>query len=419
MKNRIIVNDVRISANRIDYVWYSEGDIKECFKPTEALFFEYSSVIDDIPKSIAVLPFLCNILPLAWLYDAEIIVNEVDRSFYKSIAKVKQGFIEMYPMLSFQGSLQAKAIVDNSFATAEPKAAVFFSGGVDSNFTLIDHLDEKPALITIIGADIELTDKNGIESLKKLVVETSKQCNLDSVTITSSFRKCMNYRKLDAKTAASHNGYWGGFQHGMAICGQAMPYAFLNGIETVYIASSRFVQDKDENQAWGSAPMIDDNLRFAFGRVIHDGYYAYNRQDKIRHIKEHVSRTGRKVHLHVCWETGGGKNCNCCEKCFRTMLALLLEGGNPNEYGFSFTSKTGSIMESYFKHICSLHGMLFQRWIELQEKFLADRGFLSGDRSFDWLASFDFRAVNHSYIKEIRLFRSIWKKRLRALSKIK
>lgn len=417
MKNRIIVNDVRISNNRIDYDWYPEGDVKECFNLTEPLFYEYSEAIKNVPKSIAILPFLCNIMPLAWLYDTEILVDEVDRVFYESLAKVKQGFIEMYPMLSFQGSLQAKAIVENSFAVTEPKSAVFFSGGVDSNFTLISHLDEKPALMTIIGADVALTDKNGIEVLKKLSAQTSQNYNLDAVIITSSFRKCLNYRKLDAKTAVTHNGYWGGFQHGMAICGQAFPYAFLKGIETVYIASSREVEDKEENQAWGSAPSIDDNLHFASGRVIHDGYYQYNRQDKIRYIKEYVSRTGQKVHLHVCWETGGGTNCSCCEKCFRTMLALLLESGNPNDYGFSFTAKTGSIMENYFKHVCLLHGMLLQRWIDLQTKFLADRQALSGDKNFDWLASFDFSAANMSYTKKVRLLRSVWKRSLRALAK--
>ena len=162
MKNRIIVNDVHLSTNRIDYDWYPEGDIKECFRLTEPLFYEYSEIIKDVPKSIAILPFLCNIMPLAWLYDAEVIVGEVDRAFYASLAKVKQGFIEMYPMLSFQGSLQAKEIVDNSFAVTEPKSAVFFSGGVDSNFSVISHLEERPALMTILGADIALTDQKGM-----------------------------------------------------------------------------------------------------------------------------------------------------------------------------------------------------------------------------------------------------------------
>ena len=82
--------------------------------------------------------------------------TKLTEPFNESLGKVKQGFIDMYPMLSFQGSLEAKAIVENSFAITAPKSAVFFSGGVDSNFTLISHLDEKPALMTIIGADVPL-----------------------------------------------------------------------------------------------------------------------------------------------------------------------------------------------------------------------------------------------------------------------
>ncbi len=412
MKNRIIVNDVRISNNRIDYDWYPEGDVKECFNLTEPLFYEYSEAIKNVPKSIAILPFLCNIMPLAWLYDTEILVDEVDRAFYESLAKVKQGFIEMYPMLSFQGSLQAKAIVENSFAGTDPKSAVFFSGGVDSNFTLISHLDEKPALMTIIGADVALTDKRGIESLTDLAANAGKQYELDTIKISSSFRNCLNYRKLNAKTAISKNGYWGGFQHGMAICGQSFPYAFTRQINTVYIASSRWAKDKDYH-AWGSAPAIDDNLRFASGRVVHDGYDEYNRQDKVRNICEYVSRTGEKIHLHVCWETSGGRNCCCCEKCFRTMLAILLEGGDPNKFGFHFTADTGLIMEKYFRHVCDLDGSVAQRWLDLQHKYCSDKGALAGVKNFEWLENFDFNRPN-AY--RFRLLRSIWKRSLRAFS---
>ena len=412
MKNRIIVNDVHLSTNRIDYDWYPEGDIKECFNLAEPLFYEYSEAIKDVPKSIAILPFLCNIMPLAWLYDAEVIIGEVDRAFYESLAKVKQGFIEMYPMLSFQGSLQVKEIIDNSFTVTEPKSAVFFSGGVDSNFTLISHLNEKPVLMTIIGSDVDLTDNRGIENLKNLVAKTSRQYDLDSIKISSSFRRCLNYRKLNEKTSISRNDYWGGFQHGMAICGHAFPYAFIRQINMVYIASSRWAKDKDYH-AWGSAPEIDDNIRFASGRVVHDGYDEYNRQDKVRNICNYVLRTGEKIHLHVCWETSGGRNCCCCEKCFRTMLAILLEGGDPNEYGFHFTANTGLIMEKYFRHVCILGGSVAQRWVELQHKYCADKGALAEVKNFEWLENFDFNRPNAD---RYRLLRSIWKKSLRALS---
>ena len=99
------------------------------------------------------------------------------------------------------------------------------------------------------------------------------------------------------------------------------------------------------------------------------------------------------------------------------MMALLLEGVNPGEYGFKFTPQTGAIMKNYFKHAFLLQGMVLQRWLDLQTKFLADRGTLVGDKSFEWLASFDFSKANQGYIKKIRLFRSIWKRSLRAMTK--
>ena len=417
MKNKILVREVCISDSRIDYEWDVEGDIKECFKLTEPLFYEYSKVFKDVPKSIAVLPLLCNVLPIAWLYDAEIVVDEIDKTFYENLVKVKEGFVKMYPMLSFKGTMLVKKIVDNSLELKEEKAAVFFSGGVDSNFTMLTHLAEKPTLVSIVGADVALTDRIGIDILKKNVAQTEEQYNLGSVIITSSFRKCMNYSALDAKTEISHKGYWGGFQHGMAICSQVFPYAFSNSISKVYIASSNYAPEVEYYHSWGSAPWIDNNLRFGSGQIIHDGYYEYSRQDKVRVIKEHVSRTGKKMQLHVCWETGGRNNCSCCEKCFRTMFALLLEGGNPNDYGFNFTANTGTIMEKYFRHVCKLKGVLLCQWLGLQKKFLSNRVGLLQNKNFDWLETFDFSTNNTSCWQKYNLSRSIWKKRLRYMSK--
>ena len=412
MKSKITVYKVLVSDNKISYDWLVEGDIKECFKISEPLFYEYSSRIGNVPESIAVLPLLCNILPIVWLYDAELIVNEVDEAFFRSLTEVKKSFVAMYPMLAFKGNISVNRLVANRMPTAKSKTAVFFSGGVDSNFTLINHLEEHPALITLIGADVDINDRCGTEALKQLMYKASSQYDLDSVYVLSSFRRCLNYRKLDAKVAASQNGYWGGFQHGMAICGQAFPYAYEKGIERIYIASSRWVHDKDFH-AWGSAPEIDSNLKFAAGCVIHDGYYEYNRQDKVKYISEYVERTGQNIDIHVCWETSGGENCCCCEKCFRTMFELLLVGADPNRYGFRYTPKTGLIMEKYFQHVLIIHDAVRERWIEMQKKYLDDKCILIDDQSFQWLKTFDFNKENAD---KIRLLRSLWKNGLRRFS---
>ena len=122
----------------------------------------------------------------------------------------------------------------------------------------------------------------------------------------------------------------------------------------------------------------------------------------------------KKIHLHVCWETSSGSNCSCCEKCFRTMLAILLEGGDPNEFGFRFTANTGLIMEKYFRHVCNLDGSTAQRWVELQHKYSVDKGALVEVKGFEWLEKYDFTRPNpHRF----RLFRSIWKRSLRACSR--
>ena len=72
MKNRFILNDVIITNNRIDYKYSVEGELQEAFNNKEKFFVEYNYNISNMPESIAIIPLICNILPIIWLFDAEV-----------------------------------------------------------------------------------------------------------------------------------------------------------------------------------------------------------------------------------------------------------------------------------------------------------------------------------------------------------
>ena len=148
MKNRIIIDIPVISGSRISYHYTVEGEWVETFKQEEDFFIEYSCDISSVPEGVAIVPLLANLLPMAWVYDAEIIVPVCDDDFYQSIPEFKKGYIEMYPMMQFGGKLTVAELQKNAPKTQNGVAA-FFSGGVDAFNTLTQHADEKATLFTI------------------------------------------------------------------------------------------------------------------------------------------------------------------------------------------------------------------------------------------------------------------------------
>lgn len=336
MKNRIIIDMPVISGHRIIYNYIVEGEWERAFKLDEEFYIEYSCDISSVPSGVAVVPLLANLLPMAWIYDAEIIVPVCDDDFYKSIPEFKKGYIEMYPMMQFGGKLTVAELQKNAPKTQNGVAA-FFSGGVDAFNTLTQHADEKPTLLTIWGADVTFEDTIGWKNVKDHLKHTTEEFDLDYVIIKSCFRRFLNEGVLSDQVKNSGDGWWHGFQHGLGIISHAAPVAYVLGKGVVYIASSFTAAEKGKVTC-ASDPAIDNYIRFCSARVKHDGY-EFNRQMKIHNIVEYSRSNKRKIPLRVCWISKGGTNCCNCEKCWRTILGVFAEGENPQKYGFVYSHR--------------------------------------------------------------------------------
>lgn len=335
LKNSISIKKVSMNDKEIIYNYDIDGDWKEAFNEKEKFNIVYNKEIENVPESVAIIPFLANLLPIAWVYDAEINADICDEDFYKSIPEFKKGYINMYPNMNFKGKLNINCIEKN-IANGSRKAA-FFSGGVDAFNTLVCNIDSKPILITLWGADIKLSDYKGWDTVLKHLQETSKEFGLDYITVKSSFRNFINEEVLQKKVKESGDGWWHGFQHGLGIYSHAAPIAYKYGISDIRFASSFTAADKGKVTC-ASDPTIDNFVRFCGGRIVHDGY-EFNRQQKIHNIVTYSRNNGIKIPLRVCWESSGGSNCCNCEKCWRTILGIYAEGENPSDYGFNYKYK--------------------------------------------------------------------------------
>ena len=336
LPNRLIVDAVKVFERRITFDYRIQGDWLSCFNTDAPFFVEYSEDISQTPKDIAVIPFLCNVLPIAWVLDAEIVVPELDSDFCEHLAEIKRGYIEMYPRIKFGGKLTVGKLIKHNYEVGE-NSAVFFSGGADSFDTLIAHAEEHPTLITLLGADIKLTDRDGREIVIRHALETAKQFQCKSLFIASTFRGFLKEGALSKLVMPfANDGWWHGFQHGIGIISHAAPYAYLHKLKKIYMASSFSPEYK--NYTCASDPTIDNYVHVGNCVTIHDGY-EFNRQEKIRRICDFKRRTRIPIHLRVCWQSSGGENCCACEKCYRTICGILAEGENPAEFGFpSYTS---------------------------------------------------------------------------------
>jgi len=94
--------------------------------------------------------------------------------------------------------------------------------------------------------------------------------------------------------------------------------------------------------------MLDNNISWADVNVIHDSY-EIARQDKIKiFLKKYIEETGRQPKIRVCTRQSS-ENCGQCEKCFRTILGLLVGGIDPKKSGFkNFDAKTLDLIRDGF-----------------------------------------------------------------------
>lgn len=331
MNNLLKITDVVIEEKRIEVSYEAFGEWIRIFNQEEKFYVEYISNISKTPKSIAVIPILGTFLTLTWLFDAKLVVPELDEDFYNAIPEIKKGYQTMYPHLELKGTVEVEKIVKN-----EGKAkgsAQLFSGGADAFCTLFEHIEEKPKLISVWGADIQAKNEEGWEVVRQHIENTAKKFNLEYELIKSNFREILSsHIHSEESLRKSGDGLWHGFQSGTGMLTLVAPYAFCRKVDKLYIASS-FTQEQWGTYTCSSDPVIDNEIRFCGCQVFHDGY-ELNRQQKIGKICNFARVNDTDIPLRVCWESTGGKNCCRCEKCHRTMIAIYAEREDPSRYGF-------------------------------------------------------------------------------------
>lgn len=389
--NQIILNDILIEKNNIIYKYSAYGEIKKYVSNKEC-FIEYSEDISSVKKSIAIIPFVCNILPVVWILDAELIIEELDKHFYECISDIKEGYRRMHPKIEFKGKIRVNKIIDNNYESTN-KVASFFSGGVDAFSTLISHIDENPIIISIWGADIKLDDERGGKALESHLIETKKLLNIDGVLVRTSLKEFLDFKALERliyNKIGIYRSWWHDYQHGIGIIGHSAPLIYKYKLKCVYIASSYSTKKGFErNEPCASDYTIDNFVKMASCSVIHDGL-EYNRQDKIHNIVTFCQNKRKYVKLRVCWESRGGNNCCKCEKCYRTIYGIIAEKLDPKLFGFYDVNIKRMNIELKYK----LNNLVNRDWQSIQDKMKKYSLTEKERKQYKWICTENFKTVN-------------------------
>lgn len=400
--DKIIVNKVNVEHNKISVDYSVSNTLSKYFNLEEEFFVEFEENIEDVPKGIAVIPFVVNVLPIIWLTDSILELRELDETFYYSINEFKKGYIDMYENVNFKGKVIVKELVDCSYDPTG-KCATFFSGGLDSYSTLVNHLDEKPDLVSLWGSDVTFEDEEGWHKVKNNIVEVGEKYSLKPVFIKSSFRRFINEGKLsDDFWRILGGGWWYKVQHGIGLIGHIAPYAWKYKLKKQYIASSEC--EKNVEAQCASYPTIDNYIRFGNCEVIHDQFY-FNRQDKMRYIINYCKESSDNIKLRVCWISTGGTNCCKCEKCYRTIMAILIEGENPNDYGFIVDKQVLRELKKYIVVYYNFTLDIIVEWQTIKLRAIENKDLLKNKhyyRDIKWIFNFDFYNCERNFFRRKR-----------------
>lgn len=400
LANKVSLIKISVSATQVAYEFTTEGEISKVFKGKPLFKIDYYEDISNVPESILAIPFLVNVLPIAWVYDANIYVPDIDKNFLDNLPKIKNGYKKMFPKVSLGGSIKYSRVSRNDAKEDSRASGLMFSGGVDATSSLITMMKsgQRPRLITIWGADVRLQDVDGWTEKSGHTEYIGEILGLEASLIKSTFRNFLNESLLTDKVIKNAgDNWWHGFQHGIGIIGHAAPISFLHGIGEVHIAAS-FVSG--DNVTCASDPSIDEHLHMGETRVVHNGY-DMTRQDKVANIHRYVSTDSsiKSLPIKVCWKSEGAKNCGICEKCMRTSAEIIAEGGDASAYGIEKFDPTYMkkhlLKDNFFFHT--------RHWIGIQNRLAKNDIKNESIDAIRWISDVDFTRVDKTLAKRIKL----------------
>ena len=187
--------------------------------------------------------------------------------------------------------------------------ASFFSGGVDSAYTLHKRAAEITHLILVRGSDIGLGDDRLFEAVVRRAGE-----------VASAYGKTLVVVETNSLELGHASGIVPHMYYGAILAGVALALGFAGTYVSSGLPYTEIYPD-------GAHAVIDHHWSTESTFLAHDGAEAL-RSQKLRAL---AAAPLLLKYLRVCVRSGG-YNCGSCEKCLRTRVALRLLGLESGEF---------------------------------------------------------------------------------------
>jgi hypothetical protein len=234
-----------------------------------------------------------------------------------------------------------------------PECGLFFSGGVDSFFSLQCEQQRLSHLIYVEGYDVSLNDPARLERVLEWNRAVAEETGKKLITVRTNLRQHRLFRSINWEIA--YGAALGTMAHLLReVCGTFLvsaAYSILENypfgthpefdplwssstVRTIHYGGDRtrrqktaaiasYVPAQKYLHAFGSHPELDPLWSSSAVRIVHYGGDRTRRQ-KTAAIASYVPA---QRYLRVCWENRSPElNCGECEKCVRTQVELLTTG---------------------------------------------------------------------------------------------
>lgn len=345
----IQVDNVVLSGNKL-FSRIHVPDGYEKYIKNRDFFAEYDTYVD-VDRSILNIPAVAVAISLAWLTGSNLYVDSIDKAFKENMDKLQVLFKRMYPNLPGSTEIIADELVDNKIMVKDPdnRTSLFFSGGIDSTYSLLKNLEKNPYLVMIWGCDnfaypermthweraIDIyRDQAKRLGLEQFFVKTNVSQVLDDSRIAHDFYKILNYRSLRISIS-----------HSLVLLPLSAPLS-INKFDHLLMAASGDASFDFDANPHACRPEADELIAWADLKVSQDG--MVHRDVKMRETSRYLEDD--RLTIRVCLRTSeeaarqGLLNDCSCEKCYRTIMNLIQEGIDPNTCGFR-------VDESMFKEL--------------------------------------------------------------------
>lgn len=232
------------------------------------------------------------------------IEGTVSERFLKSIEKIQDIYYAWEidsQRVVFTGDL---SVVKQQLG--QKRTGAFFSAGVDSFYTLLQHKDEINDLIFVHGFDISIDQHSLYKKASDAISHIAGQLGKNVIEIETNVRSLLDpYVSWEVS-------------HGAALA--SVGHLLSTNMSKIYISSTYTFANV---HPWGSHPFLDPLWSTESLEFIHDSC-EISRTEKTAFL----AQSDIAMHtLRVCWQNPHEKyNCGKCKKCLVTMIDLYAAG---------------------------------------------------------------------------------------------